>query len=176
MSKPKVKFRGRQILLFGLVALVLAAGYYRWSTEKGNFLAVPATNETLPAQEQSGDGNNSQSSIDAIAKAKQDRDVSRGEAMDNWKKIADSTEASTASKKEAEENIKKITGNMEKESSIETLVKTKGFDDCFALIDGSGVNVIVAGGELDSANVAQIKDIIVAQTDVAAKDIKISAQ
>ena len=62
------------------------------------------------------------------------------------------------------------------ENALETGVKSKGFEDCFAQVSDSGVSVVVKGGNLDSASVAQIKDIIIAETGVAASQIKISSE
>ena len=47
-QNKKVPFRGKQILLFGLVALVITAGYYRWTMETQQLNSVPVTGETLP--------------------------------------------------------------------------------------------------------------------------------
>ena len=67
------------------------------------------------------------------------------------------------------------TENAEKERKIETMVKAKGFEDCFVYVDDSGVSVTVKGGEIDGAKVAQIKDIVVTETKVPARNIKINA-
>ncbi|MFQ9887657.1 MAG: hypothetical protein ACLRXH_03185 [Monoglobus pectinilyticus] len=44
-SKKKAKFRGKQVLVVGLIALVLAAGYYRWtiSAVKSDAVSVSST-------------------------------------------------------------------------------------------------------------------------------------
>ncbi len=42
-------------------------------------------------------------------------------------------------------------------------------------MDETGVSVMVAGGEINGAKVAQMKDIIVSQTQVPVRSIKISA-
>ena len=43
-------------------------------------------------------------------------------------------------------------------------------------MDESGVTVVVSGGEINGAKVAQIKDIIISETGVDVKNIKISAE
>ena len=55
------------------------------------------------------------------------------------------------------------------------MVKAKGYEDCFAYVDGEGVSVTVKGGEIDGSKVAQIKDIIVTETNVSARNIRINA-
>ncbi len=222
-SKKAVKFRGKQMLVVGLIALVLAAGYYRWTVGAIRSDAVSVSSTAAPSDTKADDSNNnddkkdaatfwggdsdkkddnknndsdnnenkdndnnnndggqensaSQSSGDIISRSKQERDSLRGETMDKWKEIASNKEASETTKKQAEENIVKMTKYSESENAIETNVKTKGFNDCFAQVSESGVSVIVKGGNLDSASVAQIKDIIIGETGVSASQIKISSE
>ena len=181
MSKNKSKgiFKGKQILMLGLVALVITAGYYRWTTETDK-LAMPVTGDSIPFNTEDSQGMEEQSVNQSVnsemEKSRRDRDSSRDKAMEEWKKMGESSEASPEAKLDAQERIKKANENSEKEGIIETQVKAKGYEDCFAHITDSGVSVMVKGGEIDGAKVAQIKDIILSQTDVAVKDIKISAQ
>ncbi len=221
-GEGKARLRGgRQLLVVGLVALVLAAGYYRWtlgnieneavsvSSSAGPESASPAEtakkedaetfwskdkdnddkensddnnnnnneNNNGGGAEQSGENDSKQSDPGSIIiKARQDRDRLRGETMDRWKEIAANSDASESAKKEAEDSVLRLTEYSEQENAIETNVKSKGFDDCFAQVTDSGVSVIVKGGSTDSAAVAQIKDIIIAETGAAASKIKISAE
>lgn len=212
---------GRQILVVGLVALVLAAGYYRWTLGNLEESAVSVSSTAVPENGSSAGGssaassappaadaetfgsdkggenkeeenkdenkdengennnennNNNDGGSDVIMQSRRDRDKMRAETSDKWKEISSNSNASESAKKEAEENILKLTENTEKESVIETNVKSKGFEDCFAQISDSGVSVIVKGGKLDSAVVAQIKDIIVTETGESTARIKISAE
>lgn len=200
-SKKSLKFRGKQVFVVGLIALVLAAGYYRWTIGAIRSDAVSVSSTASPSgsddeqdaktfwggksdndeNNDNNDGNSEntnsgQQSKDVINSSRQDRDKLRGETMDKWKEIAGNKDASEAAKKQAEENIVKLTKYSESENAIETAVKSKGFDDCFAQMSDSGVSVIVKGGNLDSASVAQIKDIIIGETGVAASQIKISSE
>lgn len=187
-QKKKFQFKGKQILLLGLVALVITAGYYRWTVEQSNLMssAVPTASETLPVNaensengENNGNSNentqNNQGNSAEISKLRQDRDSARSLSVEEWKKIMQSSDASQEAKKDAESKVTKATDNAEKERKIETLVIAKGFEDCVAYVDESGVSVTVKGGEVDGSSVAQIKDIIVTETNVPVKNIKINA-
>lgn len=186
MSKQNKKnyFGGRQILLLGLVALVITAGYYRWTIEKEQLTAVvPTVNDISDniksdadnnPENENPDGNSGESSSD-ISKLRRERDSSRSQSVEEWNKILKSGDAGNDSKKDAEKKIAAETENAEKERKIETLVKSKGFDDCIAYVDDGGVSVTVGGGEIDGSKVAQIKDIILSVTDVSVKNIKINA-
>lgn len=230
-SAKKVKYRGKQVLVVGLVALVLAAGYYRWTLDAVRSDAVSVSSTAAPEENtadtetnvpvattaptggtestdgaesseaafwplggdddsgeeqdtdsESSEGDPAESGVsdsagaNVAAQSRQDRDKLRGETLDTWKQIASNKDASENAKKEAEDNIVKLTGYSESENAIETAVKTKGFEDCFAMISDSGVSVIVKGGELSGESVAQIKDIIITETGVAASQIKISSE
>ncbi len=189
-SKKKFKFRGKQILLFGLVALVITAGYYRWTIEQQELAAaIPTASDTLPANADGGEGQeNSQNpensgntesgtagSSEEMSKLRRDRDAARGQSVDEWKKITQNSETSQEGKKDAEKKIAQATDNADKERKIETQVKAKGFEDCLAYVDESGVTVTVYGGDIDGSKVAQIKDIIVTETGVPVRNIKINA-
>lgn len=181
----KLKFRGKQVLLLGLVALVITAGYYRWSVETEKYSSIPVTSESLPVnndseqkdgEEKNADQQTQQQTSEGIAKLRQERDKSRGDAIEQWKQTAQTKDATQETKTAAEKKVKDANDYTEKEISIETLVKAKGYNDCFAHVDGTGVTVVVSGGEVNGAKVAQIKDIIVAETNADIKNIKISAE
>ena len=110
-----------------------------------------------------------------MSKLRQERDSARSSSAEEWGKIAKDSSTSQENRKSAEDKIKQATEAAEKERNIETQVKAKGYNDCFAYINESGVSVTVQGGEIDGAKVAQIKDIIVSETNVPVKNIKINS-
>ncbi len=188
----KFKFKGKQVLLLGLAALVITAGYYRWTVETEKYNSVPVVSETLPAngenQEEnkeaknenqenaSQEGEKAENQNQSLAQLRQERDSARSEAMEQWEKTAKSSETGAETNQEAEKKVKAANEYSEKEKSIETLVKAKGFEDCFAHVNEAGVTVRVKGGEINGSKVAQIKDIIVAETGVEVRNIRISAE
>ena len=174
----KMVFKGKQILLWGLVALVITAGYYRWTVETKEFETVPVTGDALPENAEMGEGAQTQEGegSQGIAELRQARDQGRGEAMEQWQKTMQNRDASQEAKTDAEKKIKQSNGWTEKEKSIETLVKAKGYSDCFAHINEIGISVVVSGGEVNGAKVAQIKDVILSETDIPVRKIKISAE
>ncbi len=181
-QKKKFQFRGKQILLFGLVALVITAGYYRWTVEQDQIMsAVPTSGDVVQVngdkEDKSDDNaqNNENKGSGELAKLKQERDLARSRSSEEWAKIKESSDASQEAKKDAEKKITQETANAEKERNIEAMVLSKGFDDCIAYVDENNVAVTVKGGEVDGSKVAQIKDIIVSETNVPVKNIKITA-
>jgi len=63
--------------------------------------------------------------------------------------------------------------NMEKEFTIESLVKAKGFEDAAVTFHAGAVNVVVKSEALSSEQVAQILDIVQKETGESADNIKV---
>ena len=190
------KFRGKQILLLGLVALVISAGYYRWTIEREELASsIPTANEALPVEADGGDNkgdenkdnnvteqksdnnqnDNGGTQNEDIAKLRKDRDSARSASVEEWKKLKSDEKSSQESRKDAENKIKQATESADAERRVETQIKAKGYDDCFAYISENGISVTVKGGQIDGSKVAAMKDIIVTETHIRVKNIKIIA-
>lgn len=190
------KFRGKQILLLGLVALVISAGYYRWTIEREELASsIPTANEALPVEADGGDNkgdenkdndvteqksdnnqnDNGGTQNEDIAKLRKDRDSARSASVEEWKKLKADEKSSQESRKDAENKIKQATESADAERRVETQIKAKGYDDCFAYISENGISVTVKGGQIDGSKVAAMKDIIVTETHIPVKNIKINA-
>lgn len=190
------KFRGKQILLLGLVALVISAGYYRWTIEREELASsIPTANEALPVEADGGDNkgdenkdnngteqksdnnqnDNGGTQSEDIAKLRKDRDSARSASVEEWKKLKADEKSSQESRKDAENKIKQATESADAERCVETQIKAKGYDDCFAYISENGISVTVKGGQIDGSKVAAMKDIIVTETHIPVKNIKINA-
>ena len=190
------KFRGKQILLLGLVALVISAGYYRWTIEREELASsIPTANEALPVEADGGDNkgdenkdnnvteqksdnnqnDNGGTQNEDIAKLRKDRDSARSASVEEWEKLKSDEKSSQESRKDAENKIKQATESADAERRVETQIKAKGYDDCFAHISENGISVTVKGGQIDGSKVAAMKDIIVTETHIPVKNIKINA-
>lgn len=193
------RFRGKQILLLGLVALVISAGYYRWTVEREELGAAVPT--AAPAAEGAGqneqksdngnkngdmskgeNGNDDKNGDETAGKSesmdrlRRDRDSARSSSVEEWKKIQSDEKNSQESRRDAENKIKQATEASDAEKRVETQVKAKGYDDCYAYISENGISVTIKGGEIDGSSVAAIKDIIVTETHIPVKNIKINQQ
>ena len=67
-----------------------------------------------------------------------------------------------------------IVDSMEKELTIESLIKAKGFSDAAVTLHKGSVNVILAAETLSDEQVAQVLDIILRETGESADNVKIS--
>ena len=102
-----------------------------------------------------------------------DRERSRDEALQTLQTVVDSSETMPDVKDEALEKMISIAGNIETESNVETMIKAKGFEDCLAVVNDDGVNIVVKTSGLLTNEVAQIREIAMQETGFSPDNIKI---
>jgi len=103
------------------------------------------------------------------------RQQARDEAIGILKQTAENEAVSADTRNEASEAITVMASNAVKEARIENLIKAKGYEDCVAFINDTGLSIIVSATEtgLAAEDVAKIKDIAVGETSLSADLIKI---
>lgn len=172
MKKFLSGVRGKQALVSGLAILVLIAGYYRVTVER-NADIKPVSNEALPLEvlEASDETDVLEEDLDYFARARYERDCARSEATELLKV---SVQSGNLEENVNAEKIAQYAKNMENETAIENLIKAKGYEDCVAFIDDSGVSVVVKSEDMEKEGVAKIKDIVIEQTGMKATQIRIS--
>lgn len=104
--------------------------------------------------------------------------LSRQEARDGAVELLQETiayEDGSASASAAVTSLDALVNDALAESQIESLVIAKGYEDCVAYMNDTGIQVAVSVPEegLSSADVALISDIVTSQTDYAVSDIRI---
>ncbi len=107
--------------------------------------------------------------------ARLEKQKSRDSALSILKETVEKEAVSQESRDQAAASMEELAVSAVCENRIETLVKAKGFEDCVALMNEESVNVIVkapADG-LTSGDIAKIKDIVMAETDLDASKIKV---
>ena len=110
-----------------------------------------------------------------FSNARLSRQQSKDEALNILQTTLADANSSSDAKTSAETAIAALAANAISESRSESLVIAKGFDDCVAIIDGKTVSVVASPPEdgLISSDVAKIKDIVIAETQVSADKIRI---
>ena len=101
------------------------------------------------------------------------RTQARDEAIEVLNGVINSDTAVDEMKSEAQAEIGQIAKNMESEANIETLVKSKGFEECVAVISGDSVNVIVDCENLTQSQVSQISEIVYEQAGILPANLRI---
>ena len=75
---------------------------------------------------------------------------------------------------DAQQQKMDIVDAMEKEMTVESLIKAKGFTDVAVTLHAGSVNVVIASESLTDEQVAQVLDIVVRETGEKAENIKVT--
>jgi stage III sporulation protein AH len=101
------------------------------------------------------------------------RQQARDEAMEVLLSVAESTTAVEDMKNEALESIAQIAQDIENESNIETLILSKGFAQCIAVVNGDTASIIVKSEGLLPSEIAQISEIVYEEAGILPTNLKI---
>ncbi len=138
------------------------------STEKTGAYSNAVTDEDVTADMESAE-----TAADYFAQARLERTASRDESVATLQSIlggGDRTEDELVTDAIAAVETSKL---IESESTIESLVKAQGYQDCIVYLDGSSAKVVVQTEGLDAAQAAAIKDVILGEVSVSAENIRI---
>lgn len=101
------------------------------------------------------------------------RQQARDEAMEVLQTVAASSTALDEAKEAALADINRLALDIEREANIETLIQSKGFEQCIAVINDQNCNVIVKTTGLLPGDVAQISEIVYEQAGILPDNLKI---
>lgn len=113
------------------------------------------------------------STADYFAEVSLQRKQARDEAVEVLKSVTESTDAVAEAKQAALDDINKIALEIEKEANIESLVVSKGFKQCVAVISDNTCSVIVESDGLMQNEIAQISEIVYEQAGILPENLKI---
>ncbi|MDE7394809.1 MAG: SpoIIIAH-like family protein [Clostridiales bacterium] len=102
-----------------------------------------------------------------------DRTITREQTMMYLNEIIENEASSEEAVAQAQAQKLSLSKNMELELVLEGLIKALGFEDAIVTATTDSINVIIKSGELTEAEVAQVLDIIVTETDRTANDVRI---
>jgi stage III sporulation protein AH len=163
----------RIIVLAGLVVLLIAAPILNYTFNNSqNKTAGKTTKPSTTAAVSQTDGGSVTTGnffVDYIT----ERDKKRTDEVKYLDSIINDTKTDADTKKTAQKQKADIALSMEKELSIENLMKAKGFEKVAVVYSSGAVNIIVGKSELTDAEVAQILDIAKTETGEKAENIKI---
>lgn len=108
-----------------------------------------------------------------FASAQLSRQQSRDQAIAVLQTVIASSTADAATKEAASADINRIASEIQTEANIETLIKSKGFEECVAVISEGTASVIVASDGLMPNELSQIKEIVWEQAGIDPVNIKI---
>ncbi len=186
--------RKRQIVIVALSVMIVIAAYLNWAysgsfdetlpasgtaqqgeeaKRYGEAQFVNAGSESIESPAPSESAQPSQSGSNYFGDARINRDKSRSESLEILREVVDNANSSKDEVSQAQQKMTSIADAVEKESSIENLVKAKGFAEAVAFITDDSISITVATTGLSPSDTAKIKDIVVGQTNVSPDKIKI---
>ncbi len=171
----------KQIVLASLVLVLGGAIYLNYTfSQTGQPYDITAANTSVDGEDKETYGEAQLTSAevtdseDYFAEARLERKKSRDEAVETLATTLQDAELSDEEKELATAKALEVSRQMESETNIETLVKAKGFADCLAMVSDESVKVMVKTEGLSAEQAAQIKNIILEETDILAENISVS--
>ena len=102
------------------------------------------------------------------------RQRARDEALEVLNAVVDNENATDAVKAEAVAEIKQISLEMQYESDIESMLVSKGFEKCVAVINGDSASIVVkCSAELTPTQLSQINAVVYECTKIEPVNITI---
>lgn len=179
MKKPSLIIGKKQIILACLTLMLGTAVYVNYILADGG-----SQNEMLSYDGESenyGDtkfvnGTEETQSVsvdDWFAQARIDRTASRDTSVQELQMMlggGDLTEDEMVSKALQAVELSRMG---ESETTIETLIKSKGFEDCIVYLETDSAAIVVKSDGLTDADAAAIKEIILGEVSIPASNIRI---
>ena len=183
----------RNLVIAGAVTLVIAAVAVNWIVFSGDrgedgfdYNASAGMNTgygTTLGTGEVGDtaskptGSDPDSTDSYFSSVEVSRQRARDEALEVLNAVVENEQASDAVKAEAMAEIQTIAKEMSQESNIESILLSKGFAQCLAVINGDAANIVVKSeGQLNASQLAQINAVVYEQAGIEPVNITIVAK
>lgn len=193
----------KQIIVLGLVLVIITVGILQYNSggagqaAKATLMENNLADSGNPAEEipgaavyvngetdkqnasVTGDTDTEQASAQVkatgyFAQARLDRDKARSRKKEELKALSESSDPANPASLEAQEMLVDVISRGEIETTVETLIKQRGFEDVLVCLSDSGyIDVIVKASSLSSKQVAQISDIVVRHAKVGMESITV---
>lgn len=167
----------KTIIIITLVVLIVAAGYisnrYGKVIKVDNYKDKESQGETIIDETNDSSNNDTDNVASCFVDIRISKENQRTVNRQNLMEIIDSKNTSQDAKKKAEDNYSKLVDSSEKEMIIESLIKSRGFEDALVLLSDTSANVTVKAKELKADEVDFIKNIVCREAMVAASKITV---
>ena len=179
-----LKVGRRNWIIIGAVLLIGGAVYLNWVLFAGaddGFDYSSGTGMIDASGVDAGNTDGNQLSVNTedddnaayFAATQVSRQRARDEAMEVLRAVVDSEDAVETVKGQALSDITRIALDIEREANIETLITSKGFAQCVAVVNGESANIIVQSDGLLPNEIAQINEIVYEQAGILPANVKI---
>jgi stage III sporulation protein AH len=183
-------FGRRQLIIVGTVLLIGAAVAVNWLMFSGegeggydgyqsaSYLITSHGSadekNNLSAGQEGAEGDEVTDVSDSyFASTQVSRQRARDEAIEVLQGVIDNEKSDDATKAQALADISQIARDMEAEANIETLIKSKGFEQCVAVINGDAASIVVKSDGLIASQISQINEIVYEQAGISPVKITI---
>ena len=188
-------FGKRHLIIAGTVLLIGAAVVVNWllfsgsDAQAGNYDGYQSASDLITSHgsadsqndlsagqtegEPSGDAEVTDVSDQYFASTQVSRQRARDEAIEVLQGVVDNDRSDDATRAQALADISQIAKDMEAEANIETLIMSKGFEQCVAVINGDAASIIVKSDGLIASQISQINEIVYEQAGISPINITI---
>ena len=183
----------RNLVIAGAVTLVIAAVAVNWIVFSGDdkkdgfdYDASAGMNTNYGTTLSTGEvgdttskptGSEPDSTDSYFSSVEVSRKRARDEALEVLNAVVENDQASDAVKAEAMAEIQTIAKEMSQESNIESILMSKGFAQCLAVINGESAHIVVRTEEqLNASQLAQINAVVYEQAGIEPVNITIVAK
>ena len=179
----------KEVIACALVVLIGVAGYLNWSyqdtirvTDGGSYLEQVkklGEAEFVSSDKEDVDEPEAEAKETAVTageyftEAKLSKDNARSKALEILNQTAVNESFDADVRKQAQSKIVSMAENTEKEAIVENIARAKGYKDISVYIDGESVEIIVKKNNFSAEDVKTIKELVTAELETSAKNIKI---
>lgn len=103
-----------------------------------------------------------------------ERSEVRAKEIEYLRELINGSNVDAESIQDVQERLLQLVGNMEKEFTIESRIRGKGFLDAAATVMPDSASIVIDGESLTDEEVARILDIVITETGLSASAVKIS--
>ncbi len=139
----------------------------------GNNVDRDGAEATLPGGDEDAVSTGATGTAGFFASFRSDRDTTREQEIEYLDAIIEQG-ADQETLADAQQQKLDIVDSMEKELTVESLLKAKGFADAAVTLHRGAVNVILSAESLTEEQVAQVLDIVMRETGEPAESVKVT--
>ena len=183
-------FGRRQLIIVGTVLLIGAAVAVNWlmfsGEGEGGYDGYQSASDLITSHGSADEKNNLSAGQEGaegdevtdvsdsyFASTQVSRQRARDEAIEVLQGVIDNEKSDDATKAQALADISQIARDMEAEANIETLIKSKGFEQCVAVINGDAASIVVKSDGLLASQLSQSTEIVYEQAGISPVKITI---
>lgn len=158
------------IVIVSMVLLLVATGCLNYFLTVGTNAGSGDLDNSTPT------GTTPKEELDFFAAYREDRELTRAQKILYLNEIIASEVSSAEAIVSAEDNRLQVIDTMDKELTLEGLIKASGFEDCIVSFGSDSiVNVVVKAAEISDIQKIQIVDIVVTGSNTAPGDVVVLA-